>query len=201
MKKLLLAAGLLGLLFPFARAADSLSHPLLISFYNNATLLPGAAEMGVWSVPIHPGVSIGTEFTYGKKRSHSWLQTVNLAYHYHQYALHSLQLYSEGAYRRHFRNGMDAEAKFGLGYLHSIPDAQIFELNEEGRYEAKSNWGRPQGMASLAIGLGYTFPGEKPVRAFLNYRFYLQAPFVNEYVPMLPNTALHLGVALPVFPN
>ena len=201
MKKLLFAMVFLLLASSNAKAADSLSHPLIVSFYNNATLLPGAAEWGIWSVPLHPGLSIGTEFAYQHKANHSWLQTVNLGYHYHQYALHSLQLYSEGVYRYHFNNPFDAEAKLGLGYLHAIPDAQLFELQDNGVYGAKQNWGRPQAMASLAIGFGYTFAGKKPLRAFITYRFYIQTPFVNEYVPVLPNTALHLGVSAPLLPK
>lgn len=196
MKKLLL---ILGLLWPAMLASQpekSAGHPLVFSVYNNATLLPGAARLGVWSLPAHPGFSVGTEFYYRREARFEWLQTANFAYHYHQYALHSLQLYSEGGYRRRFGRALDAEAKLGLGYLHSIPDAQVFELNTEGAYEKKANLGHPQGMAGLALGLGYSFKGKLAPRAFLAYRFYLQFPFVNEYVPVLPNTALHLGIAL-----
>ena len=179
-------------------AGDTLVRPLIISVYNNATLLPGAGKLGIWGTPVHPGVSLGTEFYYRREARYQWLQTANLAYHYHQYALHSLQLYSEAGYRRLFRNHLDAEARLGLGYLHSIPDSKIFELDKEGIYREQHNYGRPQAMASFALGLGYSFHGQRAPRLFLHYRFYLQMPFVNEYVPVLPNTALHLGVSLPV---
>ncbi|MCB9273274.1 MAG: hypothetical protein H6564_04490 [Lewinellaceae bacterium] len=179
-------------------AGDTLKSPVVLSVYNNATLLPGAGKLGVWGTPVHPGLTVGTEFYYRRTAHGRWLQTANLAYHYHQYALHSIQLYSEAGYRHLFRNQLDAEARLGLGYLHSIPDSKIYELDEEGAYRERTNLGRPQGMASLAIGMGYAFQGPRAPRIFLLYRFYIQVPFVNEYVPVLPNTALHLGVALPV---
>ena len=200
MKKLLLLASLLWLLPLASRAGDTLRRPLNISLYNNATLLPGAGKLGLWGVPVHPGVMLGTEFYYRRAEKHQWLQTANLAYHYHQYALHSLQLFSEAGYRRFFAKTLDAEARLGLGYLHAIPDAEIYKLDDAGVYQRQRNYGRPQGILSLAIGLGYTFPGASGLRAQLAYRFYLQAPFVNEYVPILPNTALHLGVSLPLLP-
>ncbi|MCB0549460.1 MAG: hypothetical protein KDD19_17935 [Phaeodactylibacter sp.] len=200
MNKLLL---FLGLMWPLLAATQpdggKKAHPLIISLYNNATLLPGAAKAGIWSVPLHPGFTVGTEFYYRQKARHQWLQTANLAYHYHQYAVHSIQLYSEAGYRRRIGTAFDAEAKLGLGYLHSIPDAQIFQLNAEGAYEKKANLGRPQAMGGLALGVGYSFQGKWAPRAFLAYRFYMQFPFVNEYVPVLPNTALHVGVALSVW--
>lgn len=176
-----------------------ITRPLVISFYNNATLLPGAGQLGVWGVPVHPGVSAGTEFRYNDDAKNEWFQTAKFSYHYHRYVQHSIQLFSEIGYRYHFNRPFDVESRLGLGYLHAISDAQIFELNEQGSYERKRTLGRPQAMASLSIGGGYRFQQWGDLRLFVAYQFYVQVPFVNEYVPVLPNTALHLGVAFPFF--
>jgi hypothetical protein len=66
---------------------------------------------------------------------------------------------------------------------------------EDGRYVKKANFGRPQLMATASLTAGYDIKakGKLPLRLFLQYQFWLQTPFVNKYVPLLPNTALHIG--------
>lgn len=176
---------------------DMVTRPLVVSFFDNATLLPGAAKLGVVGIPVHPGISIGTEFRYNDNPHNEWFQSARLAYHYHRYVHHAIHLYSELGYRRHFRGAFDVEARFGLGYLHAISAAQQFELNSEGEYELKKSIGKPQGSVSFSLGVGYQLPAKWP-RLFLAYQFYLHGPFVAEYVPVLPNTALHIGISYPL---
>lgn len=175
--------------------------PLVVTVCNNATLLPGSGKLGVFGIPVHPGFTVGTAFRYNQHPQNELFQTATLGYHYHHYVQHSLRLYSEFGYRRHFKSPWDAGTRLGIGYLHSIPDHQIFELDSEGRYQKQSSWGRPQFMASLAVEAGYSIPNRNDTnfRLFVAYQFYLQMPFVQEYVPLMPNTAFHLGVALPFF--
>ena len=180
---------------------SSTKLPIVASVFNNGTLLPGGGELGVFSIPVHPGVSIGTEFRYKSHQQNEWFQTAKLAYHYHHYVQHSIQLYSELGYRRHFKNPLDVGARGGLGYLHSIPDAQVFELDSEGTYQSKNSIGRAQLMTGLSLELGYALSeeGTLPTRVFVAYQFYLQMPFVQKYVPLMPNTALHVGVSFPLW--
>lgn len=173
-------------------------RPFVISVFNNSTLLPGFGKLGFWGVPVHPGFTLGTEFRYNNNIISEWFQTAKLGYTYHHYVQYSIQLFSELGYRHHF-DAFDLEGRFGLGYLHAIPDAQIFELNNDGIYERKHTLGRPQGMASMSIGVGYTFAKWDNLRLFLSQQFYIQVPFVNEYVPVLPSSAFHLGVSFPFF--
>jgi hypothetical protein len=93
------------------------------------------------------------------------------------------------------KNGLHFGPKLGIGYLHSIPEAQVFKLNANGEYDRKTNFGRAQFMADFVVQIGYEFRKENPIDVFLNYQFLMQMPFVNEYVPILPNSALHVGVA------
>lgn len=53
-------------------------------------------------------------------------------------------------------------------------------------------------MLSTSLALGYTTAAlaATPVRFFLGYQFWLQSSFVEQYVPVLPNTALHVGVSI-----
>jgi hypothetical protein len=168
---------------------------LLFSVYNSGTQLPGS----FLSLPLHPGVSAGMEFAYNRSELNRWFQTAKLGLLYHQYSQTALQLYSEGGYRRAIWRGTSAEMRLGAGYLHSFTDVEIFELDPDGTYARVSRFGRPQFMAGAALGLGYTFQkAAHPWRLQLDYQFYLQMPFVNQYVPMLPVTAVHLGCAVPL---
>ena len=176
-----------------AQESNRKVYPLTLSVFNNATLLPGQGL----GTPVHPGIVGGTEFRYNGSLRHEWFQTVKVGYFYHRYVQHGFQLYSEVGYRRHFASSFDLESRLGAGYLHSVTAARVFELSPDGVYVRQRSAGRPQAMISLVLGGGYTFQNE--FRVFLAYQFYLQAPFVKEYVPMLPNTALHAGVSFPFF--
>lgn len=168
---------------------------LLFSVFNSGTLLPG----NFFTLPIHPGVSAGMEFAYNRNTVNRWFQTVKIGLLHHQYSQTAVQLYSEGGFRRSVWRGVSAELRLGVGYLHSFTDVPIFKLNSEGTYRQVSKFGRPQFMAGAALGLGYTFhKASHPWRLQLDYQFYMQAPFINEYVPLLPVNALHLGCAIPL---
>ena len=195
--ELCLVAGLLFAALFQGQAQGFLSNkPIEISIFDNATLLPGADQWGIVGLPFHPGVSVGTEFRYNENEKNHLFQTVRLAYTFHRYVQQTLQLYSEFGYRRQLGLRWDLEGRIGGGYLHAFPHGGIFSQNSNGQYEKVSNWGRPQAMLSLAGGPGYRVAGtpEKPVRIFLHYQVYMQMPFVPGYVPLLPNTALHVGL-------
>ena len=185
--------------FPFAVIAQSNSRPLNVSVFSNAASLPPGVLTKLFSEPLHPGITIGTAFRYNSHPKHALFQTAKLGYFYHRYSQHAIQLYSEAGYRYHTNVGLDFGPMLGGGYLHTIPATQVFVLNENGQYKRKNNLGSPQAMISTALELGYT-PNKMaptPIRFYLNYQFWLQFPFVRQYVPLLPGTAMHLGVSVP----
>ncbi len=180
---------------PASSGDHSRKLPLVMSVFQQATLLPGAGGMfGLF----HPGVSAGTEFRYNKSTVNQWFQTAKIGVAYHQYVQTSIQLYSEAGYRRMLWRGIGVEGRVGTGYLHSIPGVEVFRL-KDGVYENKPRIGRPQVMFSGAAGAGYTLrQGAYPPRFFVDYQFYIQAPFVKQYVPLVPTTAVHAGVAISI---
>lgn len=172
--------------------------PLEISLFNNATLLPGAAKAGVFGWPIHPGIRAGILFQLQQREKSTWFQTAQLAYHYHRYVHHGIQLYSELGYQHDLSSTFDIEGRIGLGYLHAISAVPSFEL-QEGSYQKRDNWGRAQMTGGASLGLGYEIAPDW--RLFLQTQFYLQIPFVREYVPILPNLAFHTGFQFPLTIN
>lgn len=173
--------------------------PLVASLFNLGTQLPGSGVLGVFTSPVHPGLSVGTEFRYNNSRKNLFFQTAKFAIAYHQYVQTSIQLYSESGFRRRIWRGSTAEFRLGAGYLHAIAATEVFKA-KDGIYSKKPNLGRPQFMASTALGLSYQVQkSQNSPRFFLDYQFFLQMPFVKSYVPLAPATLLHVGVAIPFF--
>lgn len=175
-------------------AQDIWRRPLTLSLFTVATQFPGGKI-----TPVHPGMEIGTEFRYNKSEKNQWLQTVKTGIYYHKYSQTAIQLYTELDYRRKIWQKIKGDMKLGAGYLHAIPDLQSFVL-EDGVYVKGNRFGRPQFMVSVALGVRYQFSALRDGAGFfMTIQCFLQMPFINSYVPVLPNTALHAGVTYPLF--
>jgi hypothetical protein len=181
--------------FYFSATAQQSELPISISIFNNGTSLPGEGYAGMFNKTVHPGITIGTYHLYKEAKKHDFIQTLKLGYFYHRHAQQAVQLYTELGYRYKTTSGFYGEGLLGAGYLHAFADMQQFKF-EDGIYVKKTNWGRPQLMATASLVAGYNFQTTHslPLRLFIQYQFWMQTPFVNKYVPLLPNTALHLGI-------
>lgn len=170
--------------------------PVSISLTNNATQLPGSGTLGVINTPVHPGFTIGTYKMWCEQPKHAFLQSFKLGYFYHHYSQHAISLYSEFVYSLVITKKFGFNTAIGAGYLHSIKDVEVFELSETGKYEKKKGIGMPQICAGLQMGFYYKIvrQDKNPISLALDYRFWVQAPFVREYVPVLPYSTLQLGV-------
>ena len=167
--------------------------PLTLSFIDNSTSLPGYGNLGLFTSP-HAGLTVGTYHNYKSNDKRDIFQNYKLGFFYHQLSQFAVQLYTETGYRYKFKNGFSVEGMAGGGYLHSFPDLQQFVF-KNGDYVKKKTFGRPGVMATASIGIGYDLEKKykKPIRLFIQYQFWIQAPFVKNYVPVLPNTALQVG--------
>lgn len=190
---------LLVLTFSFQKSfsSDTLKLPLRITIFDNGTKLPGGNKLLLMNLPIHPGITVGTEYFWNKKKK-QWFQSAVLGYFYHQYSQHAIQIYTELGYRYHCKIRLAFEGKIGLGYLHSIPATEIYNLDANGTYQRTNRFGRIQFMLPMvSFGAAHRLRGTN-ISLFFNYQFWLQLPFVKQYVPVLPNTAFHIGVNIPL---
>lgn len=169
--------------------------PLSLSVFNNGTALPGSGFAGVWNRSVHPGLQAGYQHTYRKRPNSSLFQTAKLGYFYHRFAQQAIQLYTEVGYEYRLAFGLYGALTAGGGYLHAFPGVEVYKMHN-GNYKTGAGWGRPQAMFSTALTVGYDLERctSVPVRPFVQYQFWMQAPFVKGYVPLLPNTALHIGI-------
>ncbi|WMJ74768.1 hypothetical protein RCC89_16560 [Cytophagaceae bacterium ABcell3] len=164
----------------------------MLSLFNNATALPFTGTAGVIHTPLHPGFSIGTLHYWLEREKVSIYQTFRLGYFYHRFSQHAVQLYTEPSFRFKIVGGLGLNTRIGAGYLHSWPDTEVFVL-ENGEYRKQTNLGRPQIMGSFSFGPEYDFEAQG-LKVFIDYQFWVQAPFVRQYVPVLPNSAIHIGI-------
>lgn len=167
------------------------------SVFNNATAFPFSGSLGIFHAPLHPGISAAMTSQINQNPRHNLLISARFAYLYQQYVQHAVQLYPELGYRYVFNNGIKVGPKLGFGYLHAFTDLQQFKLNDQGEYYRMKNKGTPSLMASFALELGYDLHKVTsiPAMIFTQYQLWFQTPFVKSYVPVLPNTALHLGLS------
>lgn len=166
-----------------------------IAFTTLHTDYPFGSFSKLFTKEYHPGVELATGFNWKTKTKHDWFQAFKFGYSYHRFVQHSLSLYSEFGYRYKFLKTFSAESKIGAGYLHAIPDEDIFVLRPDGTYKKKTNVGRPQAMASFGLGISKKI-ASSGTSIFLDYQQRLQFPFIKSYVPLLPDNMLVLGVKL-----
>lgn len=143
----------------------------------------------------HPGFEVSTGYKWSEKQKHDWFQELQFGYSYQRWIQHSISLYTSAGYHYKFSKGFSSDISIGVGYLHAIPDSKIFKLRENGTYKKKFNWGRPQAMAALGIGIAKSFHSGKAI--FLKYQQRVQTPFIKSYVPLLPANLLQAGIIIP----
>lgn len=174
-----------------------------IAFSNSQNAFPFGKFSGLFREILHPGM----EISYGKiiqpRDKHEWFREFRLGWFYHRFVQLAIPLTIQYGYRYKFGAGMFAETALGVGYLHSVPAAQKFKLDENGNYQKNKGLGRVQATASFDLGLGYTLSqkAEKPVTIFVSYQQRLQFPFVKSYVPLLPYNTFLLGCRFPLSKN
>lgn len=193
------------------------TKPFSVSVLNNATLLPLKSLTAPFNQPLHPGVALSYEFGWketirnpmfqntntfslGGKEVYTGkiFQDVSLAYYYHRYVNHAFALTTHAGYRKYIRK-FTAEISLHIGYLHSqlLTDRL---MRRDGMWVKGFNPARGYFVAGAGVGLGYDAGYRYNVRrVFVNYDFRLQMPFVKNYVPVLPNGIVSVGMQFTLF--
>ena len=191
-----IAVSLLFLLFTLSTDAQK-KQSLSLAITDNASDYPFSTFVGFASEPVHPGFEIGWSHDYGKKK-HDWFWDIKAGYFYHQFVQHGIPIYGDFGYRYKFLKHFSVDISLGLGYFHSIPATDVYKLDSSGNYNDAKGIGRSQVMVPLTIGINYNFHVNKNLesKVFFQYQQRLQAPFVNNYVPILPYNQILLGLAV-----
>ena len=160
---------------------------------NAVTSLPFVGAPQLFYTNYHPFITLGARMTWKEKGKHAWEQSFNLGYIYHRFVQHSIPLFTEIIYRYDFNKSFCLRTHFGVGYLHSIPGTDRYQLNDQGEYEKIKNLGRAQAGLKFSISAAYSI--NKEFQLSLNYGVLGQLPFVKSYVPLLPYNSIQLGIA------
>lgn len=160
---------------------------------NAVTAMPFVGATQLFYTNYHPFTTLGARIVWKEKGKHAWEQSFNLGYIYHRFVQHSIPLFTETIYRYDFNKSFSMRAHLGVGYLHSIPATDRFELNDQGEYDKIRNLGRAQASIKFSISAAYVITQD--IRLTLNYGVLGQLPFVKSYVPLLPYNTIQLGIA------
>jgi hypothetical protein len=178
---------------PVLTTAQRKFTQLTLETGNAVTALPFVGAPQLFYTNYHPFTTVGARLIWKEKGKHAWEQSFNLGYIYHRFVQHSIPIFTETIYRYDFNKSFSMRAHLGVGYLHSIPGTERFELNDQGEYEKISNLGRAQAGVKFSISAAYALTQD--LQLSLNYGVLGQLPFVKSYVPLLPYNTIQLGIA------
>lgn len=166
---------------------------------NYHSSLPLVGAPGLFYKTVHPGLQVGYEHTLRQAGRRQWLLRAQAGVFYHRFIQTAVPLTAQGVLQWTPSRKLDArlrlEAGLGLGYCHSFPLTSVFKLQDDGTYARTERAGRPLATISLAPGLAYRLDAADRWRLALRYQIMLQAPFVPQYVPLLPYNSLQLGLS------
>jgi hypothetical protein len=173
-----------------------LFHSWHFSASNNHSALPFHSFSRLAYKDLNPGFSFGPN----KSIFHSKNTVLGLRVHYFnlQKVQHSISISAELGYSLTLPAGFFITPNIGIGVMQAFSPGKVFKLNDEGEYVTKRNFGRTQVLLFINERLEKQITN-KGKRAFLSYQQSLQAPFINEYVPLLPFNSLSVGLSIPIF--
>jgi hypothetical protein len=175
----------------------SQGFPLRVIVGNESTAIPFTR---FFTIPVHPAIQIGTDFTY-RGRVHSRLyQTVNLGYVFHNHLYQGIWLNTEAGYDYRFSFGLNLKALLGAGYLHTFATRQEYQF-KDGKYSAGADGGNPRLMVSLALGVGYRFANDagKGPEVFLLYKPWIEYPYSPGFIPVMTHISMEAGARYNIF--
>lgn len=180
------------ILFPVILLGQEKKIPLNISVFNEATAIPFTR---FFTIPIHPGLQLGTEFNYYNKEYSRLYQSVNVCYFYHNYLAQGIGINSELSYEYRLRLGIAFTGLLGLGYMHTFATSPEYILIN-GRYEKRVDKGNARLYPSVSIDIGYYLkPAEKnSLKIFMRYQSWAEYPYSPDFIPVMTHINLHIGV-------
>lgn len=166
--------------------------PVNVSVFNESTALPFTRLI---TVPIHPGLQLGTEFNYRETQNARLFQTVNLCYFYHNHLNQGLGLFSELGYEYRLPAGIAFTGLFGIGYMHTFATAEEFTFSN-GVYEQRNDAGNARLFPSLSLDIGYYPDKENKTgpKIFMRYQSWIEYPYSPGFIPLMTHISLHLGL-------
>lgn len=166
--------------------------PINVSLLNESTAIPYTRFI---TLPVHPGIQVGTECNYRNKEHSRLFQTANICYFYHNYLAQGIGIYSELGYEYRLHSGFAVGGLLGLGYMHTLTTAEEFTFSN-GQYVKKTDKGNARIFPSLSADVGY-YPKKTEkhsLKLFLRYQSWVEYPYSPDFIPLMTHINLHLGI-------
>lgn len=171
--------------------AQEKTIPLNISFFNESTAIPFTR---FFTVPVHPGLQLGTEFNYHTGEHSRLFQGVNISYFHHDYLAQGIGIDTELGYEYRLGSGLAFQGLLGLGYMHTFATGEEFTFTN-GHYEKRADKGNARLFPSLSLDLGYYLKkAEKnSPKLFIRYQAWAEYPYSPGFIPVMTHINLHVG--------
>lgn len=171
--------------------AQKKPKPVTISLFNEATAIPFTRFI---TIPIHPGIQLGTEYNYKNKEHFRLFQTVNISYFYHNYLEQGIGLNTEFGYEYRFKFGLSISGLLGAGYMHTFSTTEEYTFSN-GQYVKKVDRGNARLFPSLSFDIGYYLKKSetKSTKIFIRYQSWAEYPYSPDFIPVMTHINLHIG--------
>jgi hypothetical protein len=166
---------------------------------NNITSFPVTTYPQLFYSQLHPGIDIFRSWKLNKSEKNQIHWAVNVGGYYHRFIQTNVRMYPSVFYERFFGSRFYANIGLGGGYSLAFENMETFTLQDDGTYKKKTLVARSQYLVQLGFGFNYALKKDKPdgARLLLQFKTFIQGPFVSGYVPMLPVNSLMLGFSVP----
>jgi len=166
--------------------------PVNISIFNEATAIPFTK---IVTLPVHPGLQLGTDINYRVKENSRIFQTANISYFYHNHLNQGVGINSELGYEYRTGFGLALSGLLGVGYMHTFATTEEFTL-KNGQYVKKTDRGNARFFPSLSIDAGYYLfkKSERSPKIFIRYQSWIEYPYSPDFIPVMTHINLHAGV-------
>ncbi len=175
------------LLFLLAPSLGYCQSTLRVAALNEATSIP---SLRMLETPIHPGVSIGTDFRV--KTSRHWQSTLgaDLSFFHHRLSENALMLDATYSLGYRFPFGLQPKFLAALGYKHTLAAGEVYEL-KNGSYEEANYLGKSQFNAKVGFGLEYALNEKYSLTT--DYKTMVVLPY-SQKIPFALHTLLSVGM-------
>lgn len=179
------------LLLHFSHTHAQLNPKILrVGFLNESMGLPSGK---LTKLPIHPTVTIGTDFRIRSGKHWQRAFGADFYYYYQRSSEHALMLDASYRLGYKFNFGLQTNLTTALGYKHAFLTGDKYKLMD-GEYRKVTHWGKSQFTTKLGIGLEY--PISKKYSLTTDYKAMVVAPFGDRILPFSLHTFLGVGVKI-----
>ena len=143
--------------------------------------------------PMHPGIELGVTLGEKEKPKSTRRWNAYLGWFYHKNIDQNFYVRGEYQFAYDIKNTIGINVPVGLGYMHTFNSQPVFEQQDNGSFERKTQLGNARVIVNLGLGLSYLKLDK--VEPFIKYEVVAQSPFVAT-VPVGVRSFLKIGTTI-----